>query len=86
MRTALVVILPPGFDNLDCIVDRLEPVHVQAFISEGSVKRLDIGVVSRFSGPREVYADSMVTGLGVDHINGKFGAIVGKQVFGSTAL
>ena len=51
VRTALVVIDPPRFDQMARIVDRFKPMHVQAFVAQRPVKRPDEGIVRGLAWP-----------------------------------
>ena len=44
MRAALIIVEPPGFDNVLRLSHRGELVDVQTFISQSTVKRLYEGV------------------------------------------
>ena len=54
VRATLIVLNSPSFDLRPGLVNRLEPVNVQAFVPERSVERLDEAVVGRLAGPVEV--------------------------------
>jgi hypothetical protein len=47
VRTALLrpVDPSPGFDQLSCLLQRLEPIHIQAFVAASSVDQFDEGNV-----------------------------------------
>jgi hypothetical protein len=50
----LIIVEPPGFDDVLGLGERVELMHVQTFISQSAVKRLNEGVLYRFAGPNEV--------------------------------
>ena len=54
MRAPLIIVEPPGFDDVLGLGERAELVHVQTFISQSAVKGLNEGVLHRFAGPNEV--------------------------------
>src|ERR1017187_9917822 len=66
VRTALIVFVPPGMDDLLCFDQSLKPVCVQALCAEGPIERFHEGVVRRLGGPREpdVPSASIRTPLG----------------------
>ena len=47
VRPDFVVVAPPAGDVLPCLVQRLEPVLVQAFVAELAVEALDVAVLRR---------------------------------------
>ena len=49
MRPTDIVVDPPGFDQLFGLGERLEPVQIQAFITQRPIERLDIGIVGRLA-------------------------------------
>ena len=54
MRAALIIVEPPGFDNVLSLGHRGELLYVQTLISQSTVKRLNEGVFHRFAGPNKV--------------------------------
>ena len=60
MRTALVVIDPPRLDQPLCLIDRSEPMDVQAFVAQRSVESFDEGVVGWFVRSGKVYSCFMM--------------------------
>ena len=46
MRPLLIVVRPPAFDQTPRVVERGEPVRVQAFIAQLAVEALDHAVLS----------------------------------------
>jgi hypothetical protein len=57
VRTTLIVVPPKRIDLLLRIVDRVEPMHVQALFAEPAVERLDRVIVSRLAPATEVEDD-----------------------------
>ena len=60
MRTTLVVVNPPSLQDRPGLADRVEPVRVQAFVSQWPVERLNKAIVGRFAGTAEVQTHLMV--------------------------
>jgi putative transposase len=58
MRTMIIVITPPRFDQLLGMRDRHEAVHVEAFVAQPSVETLDKRILYGLSGPDEVQRDT----------------------------
>jgi len=54
MRAPLIIVEPPGFDHVLSLGERAELGHVETFISQSAVKRLNESVLHRFAGPNEV--------------------------------
>lgn len=54
MWPVLIVIGMPGFDDELCCCERGELMHVQTFIPQAAVERLNEGILHRFSGSDEV--------------------------------
>lgn len=62
MRVVLIVVLSPSLDLGAGVVERLEPVDVQALVAEAPVERFDRGVVRRLAPTTEVQHDALVYG------------------------
>lgn len=54
VRAAVIIIVPPRFDDRLSIGERDELMNVQAFIAEAAVERLDDDILHGFPGPNEV--------------------------------
>ncbi len=52
MRTTPIVFLPPTFDELFRFGQCFEPVHIEAFIAESAIERLDERIVGWLAGTR----------------------------------
>ena len=76
MRSEGVIFGPPSLNLPASILQRKEPVQVQTFIPKAPVERLNIWVVSRFSGPGEVQGHPVVVGPLVQCLGDKLTAIV----------
>lgn len=59
VRTANIIVDPPGLDQPPRLGDRGEPVKAQALVAQRPVKCLDIGVIRRF--PRTAEVDPNIT-------------------------
>ena len=59
MRPTLVVLLPPRLHFLPGVRQIIEPVHVETFVPETSVERLDERIVRRLSRPRELHGHAV---------------------------
>ena len=53
-------------------------MHVQAFVAQRSVKRLNEGIISGLAWPGEVDGNAVVIGPEIDKMAGELGAIVSK--------
>ena len=58
MRSHFVVIAAPGRDDRLGVLERREPVFVEAFVAELAVEALDVGVLGRLAGldQQQLYA------------------------------
>ena len=54
VRTMVIVIPTPRFDDGFRVVQRCELMHVETLVAQAAVERFDVGVIRRFSGPREI--------------------------------
>lgn len=54
MRVALTIVELPGFDDSLSLGHLGEPVHIQAFIAQSVIIRLNEGIIHRFAGSNEV--------------------------------
>ena len=50
VRSHFVVVAPPARDLLQCLMQRQEPLFVQALVSEFAVEALDVGVLRGLAG------------------------------------
>ena len=53
VRSVLVVVAPPRFDNLLRVGDRRELMHVEAFVAQLSVEGFDERILDGFARPNE---------------------------------
>ena len=54
MRAALIIVEPPGFDNVLNLGHRGELVYVQTLIAQSAVKGLNKGILHGFARSNEV--------------------------------
>src|ERR1035441_3381004 len=76
VRADLVVVDPPCFDGLSCIVQGQKPVFAQAFLAELAVERFDVAVLHRPSRRDEVERDLVFVSPLVQHLRGKLRSVV----------
>jgi len=78
VRPDLIIVPPPGFAELFGFVDRLETVHVQEPVSQRPVERLDVRIVGRRSGAREVHFDLVGISPEINDLPCKLRAIIAE--------
>ena len=54
VRAALIIVAPPGFDDVLGLGERAELVHVQTLVSQSAVKRFNKAILHRFAGSNTV--------------------------------
>jgi hypothetical protein len=86
VRTTVIVFSPPRLDDLLGLGQCLEPVHIQTLRAQGSVERLPMRVVSRFSWPREVDLDAVVIRPKIQDLTGELRPVVTEQQLRSFSL
>ncbi len=79
MRSASVVIHPPGLDLPPSFGQRLEPVDVQALVPERAVEALDVGIVRWRRGAGKVQANLVVVGLEINDLTGELAPLSAKN-------
>lgn len=62
VRPEMSVIDPPVLDLLPWVVERQEPVRVEALIPEAAIERFDERVVGRFAWPGIIHGHAIVGG------------------------
>ncbi len=65
MRTELVVVPSPALYFVSGVLQRHEPVHVQAFVPEAAVERFDVRIVRRCAGAGVIELDFVEVRPGV---------------------
>lgn len=76
MRSTFVVVAPPAFDLRCRLLDRLEPMDVQAFVPKRSVERLDEAVSRRHPRAAEVDLDPVMIRPEIQHPSRDLAAVV----------
>ena len=76
MRSGLVEVRPPRLDLAPGVVQRQEPVRVQAFIAQPAIEAFHEGIVGRLSRPAEVQRDTVDVGSVVARPRDNFRAVV----------
>jgi len=85
VRSGLVEVRPPRLDLAPGVVQRQEPVRVQAFVAQPAIEAFDEGVVGRLSRPAEVQRDAVDVGPVIERPGDKFRAIVHPDLRGWAA-
>lgn len=49
MRTRMIIIQPPGFDDLPCCGQTVEQTFVEAFVAQAAVEALDESVLGQLA-------------------------------------
>lgn len=60
MGTGLVIVPPPSFNLALGVIQRQEPMRIQAFLTQPPIEGLDLGIVSRSAGAREIQFDAVL--------------------------
>ena len=76
MRSDVFVLPAPGPDDEPGLFQSHEPILVQAFVTESSVERFAVGILSRLPGFNEVLKNLVVPGPFRHHRASKLGTIV----------
>lgn len=79
MRPTLIVVPSPGLDLRPGVLERLEPVEVQAFVTERPVEGLDEAVVRRLPGAAEIDSDPVMVRPEIQQAPRKLAAIVDED-------
>jgi hypothetical protein len=90
VRSLGVVLEAPRLDDLASVVERVEPVGVQALVAEAAIEALDEGVLRRGAGLDEVQCDAALVGPLVEGVGDELRAVVDhdgrRQAAGSGEL
>jgi hypothetical protein len=76
VRAALIIVEPPGFDEVLGLGERGELVSVYTFVSQSSVKRFNEGVFHRCAGPNTVELHAPPIGPLFERPRVEFGAMI----------
>ncbi len=75
------IVLSPSLDSGARLRNRIEPVLIQAVLSQPTVERLDAGVVRWFPWPAELQLHVVPMCPGVKHLGDEFRAVVDGNPF-----
>ena len=84
VRPELVVILPPGFDQLSSFGEAEEKMFIEALVAKFAVEAFDEGVLHRLAGLDIVPGDSF-GGPAQHRIAGQFGPVIADDGVGPAA-
>src|SRR3954468_1212008 len=76
VRSVGVVVDPPFFDDLACLLDVGEQVLVEALVTQSAVEALHEPILHRFAGRNVVPFDITLLLPGQDGVRGQLGAVV----------
>src|SRR4051794_40685208 len=76
VRSVGVVVDPPFFDDLACVLDVGEQVLVEALVTQSAVEALYEAILHRFAGRNVVPFDITLLLPGQDGVRGQLGAVV----------
>src|SRR5687768_10024143 len=82
----LIVIPPKRVDLLLRVLDRREPMYVQAFFAESTVERFDGGIVSRLAATTEVENHAVGVGPEIHRGADELGAVVAVDALRQSTL
>jgi len=86
VRPHPVVVEPPVCDGFPGVVQRQEPVLVQAFLAELAVERFDVSVLHGASRGDEVQRHLILIGPLVQHLRRELGAMIDDDPLRQTVL
>ena len=76
MGSDLVIAPSPSLDFAPGIADRQEPVYVQKFLAQPPVEGLDLRVIRRFPGAREILLDTVLLGPSIHGLRYELRAVI----------
>lgn len=76
MRTFLIIEAPPQLDLAPSVVQRQEPVFIQALLAKAAIEALDHGVIRRCPTAGEVEFHDMLVHPSVHDVAGEFTAVI----------
>ena len=79
MRSGFVVVAPPLGGQATHLVERLEPVRVQAFVAQSPVETLDQAVLRWLAGGNERDLDLFLICPGVKDVARELGSVVAGE-------
>src|ERR1044072_3311560 len=81
MRPEAIILFLKQLDFFFCILERKEPIDVQALIAKAAVEGFDERIIRWFSGPREVQRHLVVVGPLVQRLRDELDAVVDLDSF-----
>ena len=81
MWSEAIILFLKQLDFFFCILEREEPVDVQAFIAKAAVEGFDEWIIRWLSGPREVERHLVIIGPLVQRLRDEFAAVVDLDAF-----
>ena len=79
-----VVLDPPRFDRLPHLLQRRDPVLIQALVPQPTIERLGNGIVRRFAGARERQLQPVALGPGIEGLGNELRAVVDSDPLGAS--
>jgi hypothetical protein len=86
VRPHLVVVLPPGFDDLAGLIQTDKPMLVQTLVAELAVEALHVGVLHRLARPDEVQLHTAPIGPLIQCLTGELWPVVDHDHLRQAAL
>lgn len=80
-----IVFLAPVLGFIPCVVQRWEPVYIQALVAETAIKRFNVRAICWFTRPREIQHYVLVVGPAVERLADKLAAIIDLDALGHPA-
>ena len=82
----VVVITPPRFNLLLCVLQGQEPAFIEAFGTDASIEGFDERVIRWFSRPAEIKNDSVAAGPVIKRFRGEFRTVIDTNRFRQRSL
>jgi len=79
MGTQLIVMVTPSRDGQSCVVQVAEPVGIQAFVAQATVKGFDDAVLHRLAGLDVIEPDPFVVAPGLKPAGTKLRTVIGTN-------
>jgi len=86
MRTRLVIVLAPDFDFASGVLERQEPVCVEAFLPKTSVEGFILRIVGRLARAREVNLHAIFVRPFVERLRNELAAVVCLDIAGKRTM
>jgi len=86
VRSVVVVVLPPRFDEPLRVVERQELMHVETFVAQAAIEGLDVPVVGGLPRPREIELHAAVKCSGFDRLGCELRAVIDGEGFREIGL